>query len=69
MNLKYDFRKENEIVFHFGDQGDRFYFLVEGFATVLVPVLKPNLDPSIYLNFNYQTDKFERKFERSKLID
>lgn len=37
----------------FGDEGDRFYLVLEGTADVYVPVLMTNLDPrQVFLNYN-----------------
>jgi hypothetical protein len=38
-NLIYKFMPSNEIVFDYGDDGDKFYIVLDGVCDILVPVL------------------------------
>ena len=38
-NLSYKFMNANEIVFDYGDDGDKFFILLDGVCDILVPVI------------------------------
>lgn len=38
-NLVYKFMPSNDIVFDYGDEGDKFYIVLDGICDILVPVL------------------------------
>ena len=38
--LKFEFYNKDEIVFNVGDKGDKFYIIMQGEASVLVPIKK-----------------------------
>jgi CRP-like cAMP-binding protein len=38
--LKYQYCPDTSIVFSYGDEGERFYFILQGSCEVLVPMLK-----------------------------
>lgn len=44
--------KQFETVFLYGEQGDRFYFLIQGCASVHIPVLNQNVDAEDFLKVN-----------------
>jgi len=44
--LKYEHSEKNDVVFNYGEEGDRFYLVIDGTADVYVPVLTSNLNPS-----------------------
>mgnify|MGYP003902959883 CR=1 FL=1 len=48
-------------MFNYGDEGDRFYLVVEGTAAVYVPVLAENCDPLKYIDSSSRERKFSRK--------
>lgn len=38
-NLSYKFMNANEIVFDYGDDGDKFFIVLDGVCDILVPVI------------------------------
>lgn len=37
INMKYEKFERGQVVFHYGDQGDKFYLIIEGQVDVWVP--------------------------------
>jgi hypothetical protein len=58
-NLIYKFMPSNEIVFDYGDDGDKFYIVLDGVCDILVPVL---------IKDDHPLTETEKKVKRNTLL-
>jgi hypothetical protein len=52
MALKYQRFKQTEAVFYMGDEGDRFFFLIQGECSVHIPILNHDLNPEDHIKLS-----------------
>lgn len=73
-SLQYEFHPKNTFLMYQGDEGDKFYMIVEGACDCYVPIAVKNCDPTtIFKQYNPVTGQctsndMTRKYSRQQIF-